>query len=152
VDAPGATPLTPDLALAGKLRGAGLKATRPRLVVYRALLELEGHHSVDEIGQHLRGIGSGLPREAIFDVVEALRLAGLVLGADAGPGRALYEAGSDPHHHFVCRSCADVIDVPCAAGTTPCLDGAGDVGRVDEAQVIYRGLCAGCADAPRQRQ
>ena len=76
MDAPGATPLTPDLALAGRLRGAGLKATRPRLVVYRALLELEGHHSVDEIGRHLREIGSGLPREAIFDVVAAVRNAG----------------------------------------------------------------------------
>jgi len=152
VDAPGPAPLSTDLALAARLRGAGLKATRPRLVVYRALLELDGHRSVDEIAHHLRALGLGLPRTSVYNVVEALRLAGLVMGADAGPGRALYEAGGDPHHHFVCRSCAAVIDVPCAAGSTPCLDGAGDVGRVDEAQVIYRGLCAGCADAPRQRQ
>jgi Fe2+ or Zn2+ uptake regulation protein len=152
VDAAGAAPLSTDLGLAARLRGAGLKATRPRLLVYRALLELDGHRSVDEIGRHLRTRGQGLDRPAVYDVVESLRLAGLVMGADAGPGRALYEAGGEPHHHFVCRSCAAVIDVPCAGGATPCLDGAGDVGLVDEAQVIYRGVCAGCADAPRRRQ
>jgi Fe2+ or Zn2+ uptake regulation protein len=49
------------------------------------------------------------------------------------------------HHHFVCRVCGQVIDVPCATGTKPCLTPEIAVGEVDEAQVIYRGRCAACA-------
>lgn len=47
---------------------------------------------------------------------------GLVMLADAGPGRALYEVATEWHHHFVCRRCQRVIDVPCEAGSRPCLE------------------------------
>jgi Fe2+ or Zn2+ uptake regulation protein len=144
MDAAGRAPVE-QLALAVRLRDAGLRVTRPRLVVYQALLDLEGHRSVDEIGQALRQRGQALPRTSIYNVVEALRLASLVMGADAGPGRALYEASDAPHHHFVCRNCARVMDVPCVVGETPCLAPQFDGGQADEAQVIFRGLCNACA-------
>jgi Fe2+ or Zn2+ uptake regulation protein len=143
------TPATPalggDLLLAGRLRKAGLRATRPRLLAYRALAELGGHRSVDEVVMELRRRGQPLPRTSVYNVVEALRLAGVVMGADAGPGRALYEVATTRHHHFVCRVCADVIDVPCVVGHAPCLEAGGDAGTPDEAQVIFRGLCKACA-------
>jgi Fe2+ or Zn2+ uptake regulation protein len=145
VDAAGPAPLA-EFALAVRLRQAGLRVTRPRLVVFRALLELEGHRSVDEVALALRQRGQALPRTSVYNVVEALRLAGLVMGADAGPGRALYEASDAPHHHFVCRSCAQVIDVPCLTGETPCLRAGFEAGQPDEAQVIFRGLCNACAE------
>ena len=135
-----------DLALAARLRGVGLRATRPRLLAYRALAELGGHRSVDELVAALRAGGQTLPRVVVYEVVESLRLAGLVMGADAGPGGALYEVATTPHHHFVCRACAGVTDVPCAAGPAPCLEPGADVGVADEAQVIFRGLCKRCAE------
>ena len=144
MDAPGAAPVE-QFALAGRLRQSGLRVTRPRLVVYGVLLELEGHRSVDDIALALRRRGQALPRASIYNVVEALRLAGLVMGADAGPGRALYEASDARHHHFVCRNCARVLDVPCAVGESPCLAADIEGAQVDEAQVIFRGLCDRCA-------
>ncbi len=135
-----------DLALAARLRAVGLRATRARLAAYRALAELGGHRSVDELVAELRARGQALPRAAVYDVVEALRLAGVVMGADAGPGGAVYEVATTRHHHFVCRGCADVIDVPCVAGHAPCLEGGAEAGVADEAQVIFRGLCKRCAE------
>src|SRR4051794_16529529 len=119
---PGTADFSGDLMLAARLRDAGLRATRPRLLTYRALAELGGHRSVDEVVVELRRRGQPLPRASVYNVVEALRLVGVVMGADAGPGRALYEVATTKHHHFVCRSCAEVIDVPCVTGQTPCLD------------------------------
>ena len=135
-----------DLALAARLRGAGLRATRPRLLAYMVLAELGGHRSVEELVGALRARGQSLPRVVVYEVVESLRLAGLVMGADAGPGGALYEVATTPHHHFVCRACAEVTDVPCAGESSPCLDAGADVGVADEAQVIFRGLCKRCAE------
>jgi Fe2+ or Zn2+ uptake regulation protein len=143
---PAAVPATGgELVLAAHLRRAGLRATRPRLLAYRALADLGGHRSVDEVVAELRRRGQPLARASVADVVEALRLAGVVLGADAGPGGAVYEVATTRHHHFVCRTCAEVIDVPCLSGDTPCLDAGGDAGVPEHAQVIFRGVCKACA-------
>ena len=133
------------ITLALRMRQVGLRVSGPRLAVYRTLIELQGHRSVDEIEHSLRVRGKALPRAAVSDVIEALRLSGLVVGVDAGPGRVLYEASDAHHHHFVCRACAQVIDVSCSAGQMPCLPADLDTGRADEAQVIFRGLCNDCA-------
>jgi Fe2+ or Zn2+ uptake regulation protein len=124
-----------------------MRTTAPRLAVHGAIAELGGHRSVDEVVAHLRETGTPLPRASVYNSVDALVRAGVVLAADAGPGRALYEAGEDFHHHFVCRRCGAVRDVACVVGVKPCLEPAFEGGVVEEAQVIFRGLCDTCAAA-----
>jgi Fur family ferric uptake transcriptional regulator len=143
VASPGLSPTD----LATRLRAAGLRVTQPRLAVYRALSQLGGHRSVDEVVARLAGSGDPPVRMSVYNAIEALSGAGLVMAADTGSGRALYEVASTWHHHFVCRVCGRVIDVPCATGAKPCLTPNTAVGEVDEAQVIYRGRCPGCLAA-----
>jgi Fur family ferric uptake transcriptional regulator len=71
--------------------------------------------------------------------------AGVLLVADAGPGTARFEVAGDWHHHLVCRACGSIVDVPCATGERPCLEAALPGAIVDEAQVVFRGLCPACA-------
>jgi len=128
-----------------RLHGAGLRATASRVAVYEALREAGGHHGVDQIVALVARRGPRLSRMTVYNVVGDLREAGLVMCADAGPGRALYEVSDVWHHHFVCRGCGAVSDVPCVRGRKPCLAPSGPPGAtVDEAQVIFRGLCRTC--------
>lgn len=127
------------------LRASGLRATGPRVAVYTALERLGGHRSADEVRTHLVGAGAPLPRSSVYKVLEDLVAAEVVMTADAGPGVVLYEIGSQWHHHFVCRSCRRVFDVDCVVGARPCLDAGTAVGTVDEAQVIFRGICTECS-------
>jgi Fur family ferric uptake transcriptional regulator len=143
VDAPRPEVLT-DGELAEALRKAGLRLTRPRREVHAALRDLGGHRSADEVAEALAARGSSVSRTTVYNALEDLRRAGAVLHADAGPGRALFEARVAWHHHFVCRRCGAVIDVPCARGRRPCLDLPAAVGEADEAQVIFRGVCRKC--------
>ena len=128
-----------------RLRGAGLRATMPRIAVYEALRDAGGHHGVDEIVTLIELRGARLSRMTVYNVVSDLREASLVMCADAGPGRALYEVSDVWHHHFVCRRCGEVADVPCLKGRKPCLEPSTPIGAtVDEAQIIFRGLCHNC--------
>lgn len=129
------------------LRAAGLRATRPRTLVYAMLREVGGHRSVDEVVQLLEQRGHSIPRMSIYNVMADLTGASLVMAADAGPGRALYEASDEWHHHFVCRGCGRIEDVPCLTGRKPCLLPPKSLpgSTIDEAQVIFRGHCADCA-------
>jgi Fur family ferric uptake transcriptional regulator len=88
--------------------------------------------------------------QAVYDVLRALTAAGLVRRIHPPGSVARYESRvGDNHHHLVCRSCGDIADVDCAVGTAPCLTAADDHGyALDEAEVIYWGLCPGCSKAP----
>lgn len=131
-----------------RLRRAGLRATRPRLAVLSALEEPGGHRTADELLEALRRRAAPLPRSTLYAVLAALVARGLVAVADVGAGRAVFEVTDDRHHHFVCRRCGRVLDVPCLAPGPPCLVPELPGAEVDEAQVIFRGLCPGCAAAP----
>jgi len=137
-------------AVAGGLRSGGHRVTRGRLAVYEALEALGGHRSADEVHAALTARGEHLSRSSVYNTLEVLTRSGLVMAADAGPGRALYEAGDLWHHHAVCRVCGQVSDIECVVGAKPCLEASGEWGEVDEAQVIFRGVCRSCLGAVRR--
>jgi Fur family transcriptional regulator, stress-responsive regulator len=89
-------------------------------------------------------------RQAVYDVLNALTAVGLVRRIQPTGSVARYESRiGDNHHHVVCRLCGAIGDVDCAVGATPCLTASDSNGFVvDEAEVIYWGLCPSCsADA-----
>ncbi len=132
--------------VAARLRRAGRRATPQRLAVYQALAALSGHQSAEDVYGALRARGTRLSRASVYAALDVLGRVGLVMVADAGPGRALYEVAEVWHHHAVCRSCGAISDVRCAIGHKPCLDPPAGWGDVDEAQVIFRGRCRACLD------
>ena len=93
--------------------------------------------------------------QAVYDVLHTLADLGLVRRIQPAGSVARYELRvGDNHHHVVCRSCGDVVDIDCATGTAPCLDPSElDVHApgfvLHEAEVTYWGLCAACAGADR---
>ena len=82
-------------------------------------------------------------------MLSALTTAGLVRRIQPPGSLVRYEARvGDNHNHVVCRSCGAIADVDCAVGTTPCLTASDDHGfAIDEAEVVYRGLCPECSTA-----
>lgn len=128
------------------LRGAALRVTRPRIAVLTAV---HGHPHADTdsiIGVVREDLGE-VSHQAVYDVLRALTAAGLVRRIHPSGSVARYEARvGDNHHHMVCRSCGAIADVDCAVGAAPCLTASDDRGyAIEEAEVIYWGLCAGCS-------
>ncbi len=131
-----------------ELAKAGLRVTHGRLEVLGLLEEVGGHRSADDLVAAFRSRGTPRPRATIYHILGVLARAGLVLVADAGPGRTLYEAATRWHHHLVCRRCGAIVDVACVGETKPCLEPDLPGAVVEEAQVIFRGLCPACAGQP----
>ena len=57
----------------------------------------------------------------------------------------IYELDHGWHHHFICRRCGRILDVPCIVGAKPCLQADLAGAEIDEAAVTFRGLCPQCA-------
>ena len=137
---------------ADRLRTADLRVTRPRVAVLEAV-HANPHADTETIFTAVR---EGLPdvsRQAVYDVLNALTAVGLVRRIQPLGLVARYESRvGDNHHHVVCRSCGVIADVDCAVGEAPCLTPSDDNDALDgfvldEAEVIYWGMCPNCSTA-----
>ena len=130
------------------LRGAALRVTRPRVAVLTAVHD-HPHAETDSIIGVVRGDRGEVSHQAVYDVLRALTVAGLVRRIQPMGSVARYEARvGDNHHHVVCQSCGAIADVDCAVGYTPCLTAVDDSGyEIGEAEVIYWGRCPECVAA-----
>jgi Fur family ferric uptake transcriptional regulator len=127
------------------LRDAALRVTAPRKAVLSAVHD-HPHADTDTLLAATRAQLGSVSHQAVYDVLRALTDAGLVRRIQPAGSVARYEARvGDNHHHLVCRSCGAVADVDCVIGEAPCLTASDDAGfEIDEAEVVYWGLCAAC--------
>jgi Fe2+ or Zn2+ uptake regulation protein len=130
------------------LRGAALRVTNPRVAVLGAV-HAHPHADTDSIIGAVRRNLPEVSHQAVYDVLRALTGAGLVRRIQPPGSVARYEVRvGDNHHHVVCRSCGAIADVDCAVGEAPCLTASDDNGfAIDEAEVVYWGLCPSCSTA-----
>ena len=141
-----------DIDFAQLLREADLRVTRPRLAVLTALDE-HPHADTDTIiGVVRAGLGE-VSHQAVYDVLRALTAARLVRRIQPAGSVARYETRvGDNHHHVVCRSCGTIADVDCAVGDVPCLTASDNHDfAIDEAEVVYWGVCPTCSTSIDQK-
>jgi Fur family transcriptional regulator, stress-responsive regulator len=132
------------------LRQRGYRVTGQRLTVLRAVSR-EPHVTADAVAETVRAEMGSISIQAVYDVLGVLVDVGLVRRIQPAGSPARFEARvSDNHHHVICRSGGRVADVDCAAGSAPCLTAVDDMGyEIDEAEVIYWGLCPECQSHTR---
>ncbi|WP_043662587.1 Fur family transcriptional regulator [Streptomyces xylophagus] len=134
---------------AEELRGAGLRVTAARVALLETVRHGD-HLDVEAVASGVRDRVGHISLQAVYDALHALTSAGLIRRIEPAGSPARFEGRvGDNHHHLMCRSCGVVADVDCAVGEAPCLTAADDQGfSIDEAEVIYWGLCPACTAAP----
>jgi Fur family ferric uptake transcriptional regulator len=133
---------------AEELRGAGLRVTAARVALLETVRHGD-HLGVEAIAFEVRDRIGHISLQAVYDALYALTEAGLIRRLEPAGSPTRFEGRiGDNHHHVVCRSCGVVADVDCAVGEAPCLTASDDGGfSIDEAEVIYWGLCPDCSTA-----
>ena len=139
---------TPDLTAAEELRGAGLRVTAVRVALLEAVRHGD-HLGVEALAAGVRERVGHVSLQAVYEALNALAATGLVRRIQPAGSPARFEGRiGDNHHHVICRVCGAVADVDCAVGDAPCLTASDDHGfEIDEAEVIYWGLCPDCSTA-----
>lgn len=142
----------PALDASARLNAAGLRSTAPRRAALEALSQ-GGHFDASEVFEALQQELPGTSLQAVYGVLGALSEAGLIRKIEPAGGPAKFEARiGDNHHHLVCRSCGRLEDVDCVIGEAPCLTPSHAAGfAIEEAEVIFHGLCPACAEAGDQQ-
>ena len=137
-----------DTDLATRIRARGLRVTPQRLLIHRALRELDRHVTAEEL---LDAVTEKLPNASLPTVYAALELfeeLGAVRRVPVTGGPALFDPRVDPHQHLHCRRCGAVADLDTRVDTSRALSAARRRGfRPDGAELVVSGLCADCAAA-----
>ena len=132
------------------LRRHRLPVTAQRVAILREVVR-QPHATADEIASGVREELGSISRQSVYNVLTVLTEKGILRRIQPADSAARYEDRvGDNHHHLVCRSCGRTQDVCCAKGHAPCLTAHDHHGfAIDEAEVIYWGLCPACQRMPK---
>ena len=126
------------------LHDRGMRVTPQRVVVHRALRELDRHVTADEL---LDAVGERLPNVAlptIYATLELLEELGMVRRVQRA-GTTLFDPRTDEHHHLVCTRCGAIDDVDSPVETSA-LERAADQRGFEHERIeaVVQGRCAAC--------
>ncbi len=126
------------------LRDAGLVPTIQRLAVLDCLSKSKQHPTADQV---LAIVGQKFPsisRATVYNALDALTKAGMVLRLSVDTTVARYDADLDPHAHFRCRVCQKVYDIEMKDGKP--IDVNTDGHLVESIRTYAYGVCASCRE------
>ncbi len=123
------------------LREKGVVLTIQRLAVLRFLEAKTSHPTAEEIHRALRGQYPTLSLATVYNTLETLKQAGLVHELVVGKEKR-FDLARQLHHHFHCRVCGRIYDVPvqCPVAQKGWISGH----RVEATQAVFSGVCAEC--------
>ena len=126
------------------LETRGLRCTAQRHAVMSFLMDHKGHPTAAEIFEAVNRVDPRSSRATTYNNLRDLVKAGLVreVAVEGRSGR--FDLEGMRHHHFVCDRCGNVEDVDWYDVPKPARRSLGKR-VVRECQLIFRGLCAGCA-------
>ncbi len=126
------------------LRERGMRVTSQRIVVHRALGELDRHVTADEL---LEAVTERLPSVSlptIYATLDLLEELGMVRRLQRA-GTTLFDPRVEPHHHLVCSSCGTVEDLDSELDSAALERAAGRRDfQPDRIEAIVHGRCRNC--------
>uniref|UniRef100_B8HQH7 Ferric uptake regulator, Fur family n=1 Tax=Cyanothece sp. (strain PCC 7425 / ATCC 29141) TaxID=395961 RepID=B8HQH7_CYAP4 len=126
------------------LKEKGLRVTPQRFAVYANLLNRCDHPTAEQLLQDLNETAPTSSQATVYTSLQALCEVGLVREVLLEEGVRRYDANITPHHHFRCRCCGRIQDVPWQ-GLQELVIGQVLPGvQVESYEVTLRGCCEQC--------
>ncbi|MEU6116550.1 Fur family transcriptional regulator [Streptomyces sp. NPDC047117] len=127
-----------------RLRDVGLRVTGPRLEVLQ-LLSAGGHLDVEGLTATARERLGTLTSQAVYDMLRHFLDTGLVTKFERPGFPAVFEIAGEPHHHALCTGCGRVENAEYEDPVPP--EKAFRDWRMNDAEIIFKGLCPDCRKA-----
>lgn len=113
-------------------------------VVASVVLNSCDHPSADTIYQRARNQLPSLSLGTVYRILKTLVKDGVIREITVPSAPCRYDKTTRIHAHFVCRRCAQVLDVDMNEAKLMSDVSLGSENNIDEAEIIFRGICAKC--------
>lgn len=125
---------------------AGMAVTHQREVIFRFLMESEGHPSPEAVYSRVKRHIPAISLATVYKNLKTFIATGLISEVSLHHGALRLETNSLPHHHFVCTCCKEIFDIEDDHLAPVELRRDLPSGfRLDRCSVEFQGLCGRCA-------
>jgi Fe2+ or Zn2+ uptake regulation protein len=125
-----------------RLRDVGIGPTVQRMAILEFLERTTSHPTADEVYSEIQEAYPTIARATVYNTLDALTKAGMILKLNVDPTVARYDADLGPHAHFRCRVCNKVYDIPVRGKQTLIKETDGHL--VESVLTYAYGVCADC--------
>ena len=126
-------------------RQRGLRVTPQRQLLFRLLDGHERHPTADQLFAEADALMPGISLRTVYQTLNDLVELGELRALDLGTGAARFDPNLAEHHHVVCDRCGSVRDVR-VDGSDRLMPDPLEAFDVRATQIVFRGVCAACAN------
>lgn len=101
------------LAAKRRLRAAGLRPTRQRLLILSLLIDTGPRHvTAENLFQESRQAGISVSLATIYNMLNQFTQVGLLGEVVVGSGQSYFDTDSRSHFHYFDKSAGEIFDIP----------------------------------------
>ena len=121
----------------------GIKPTFQRVKILEYIYNHKKHQTAEMIYAGLVDNISTLSKTTVYNTLQHLGDHGLVHALTISGSESRFDSVINPHHHFLCKTCGDIIDIDIECPNARKVESAGGH-RIDEVHGYFKGVCASC--------
>ena len=119
--------------------------SRQREAIVNYLRSTTCHPTADTIYENIKKTYPKISLGTVYRNLNLLTTQGVILRLSCDDNKDHYDATTEPHHHFFCRCCKEVSDLPVKPFEPATLLGeASFSGRIESCFTYFQGVCPDC--------
>ena len=124
---------------------ATLKYSRQREAIKEYLSHTHDHPSADTIYMHIRQQYPNISLGTVYRNLNLLVEQGEIIKINCQDGSDRFDGNTDPHYHFLCKDCNNVLDLEMKSiDHINVIAGADFDGKIEGNVTFFYGLCPEC--------
>ena len=95
-----------------KLRNAGLRPTKQRMIIANILLNgVNRHFTAENLQNEINSSGNSMSIATIYNCLKKFRNCGLIKQVESSKETAIFDTNINQHHHFLDEETGELIDI-----------------------------------------
>lgn len=99
------------------VKHSGVRSTKQRQAILDVIRNFRPHLTADDVFQEVKKLQPNISLGTVYRNLELLTNSNVLAKAVFSDGKARFEFAGEHHHHLICLSCGQAVDIPiCPVG------------------------------------
>lgn len=123
-----------------------IKRSKQREAIVAFLMTRKDHPNADTIYMDIKKEFPNISLGTVYRNLSLLSDRGEILKLTYEGGADRYDGNVDPHYHFICQECGEIIDMDMESIDQKVRDIAGEnfPGQINQSVIYFKGICKNC--------